>query len=207
MIATGELSHGANHVEDRRHDRTIGQIHDGRRDADADTQQHPEQRHQETGFGQRSGTVLLQVLLLPRNHAARTRSGAVFRACEDIEQLVGTGCRFVAQEPLRHVPAVRGTDLEHLLRQRREFGSRIDQRVEGLLLIARHLRAPLRQRIELLLIERPEFLELLLEIHVRGQADRRGSHRSPSPCCRACRQIRSTGSCANRWRQCRLPHR
>ena len=113
VIAAGKLPHGADHLQDRRHDRTVGQIDDGGGDADADAHQHPEQGHQETGFGENRRTVRLQTVLLPRNHAARTRARGVLRAREDIEQLVGAGRGFVGQEPLRHVPAVRGPDLEH----------------------------------------------------------------------------------------------
>src|ERR1019366_3323190 len=57
----------------------------------------------------------------------------------------------------------RGADLEHPLRQRREFGARRDQRVERRLLVGRHLGPPLLQRVEFFLIERPEFDELVLE--------------------------------------------
>ena len=112
---------------------------------------------------------VFQVVLLPRNHTARTRARGILRSREDIEELVGAGRGFIGQEPLRHVPAVRGPDLEHFLRQRREFGAGFDECVEGLLLIARHLRPPFRQRVELFLIERPELHELGFESRVRGQ--------------------------------------
>ena len=180
VIAAGKLPHGADHLEDRRHDRAIGQIDHRGGNADADTHQHPEQGHQETGFRENRRAVSFEAVLLPRNHAARTRACVVLGPCEDVEQLVGAGRGFVGQKPLRHVPAVRGPDLEHFLRQRREFGAGFNERIEGLLLIARHLRAALRQRVEFLLIERPELLELVLEVDVRGQqigADRADRHR------------------------------
>ena len=81
---------------------------------------------------------------------------------------------------MRHVPTVGGADLEHLLRQRCEFGAHADEGIECALLSTGHLRSTLRQCIDLFLIERPEALELRFERRIGGEqvgADRANRHR------------------------------
>ena len=142
--------------------------------------QDPEQGRQETGLTQHQRSVRPQIGLLSRRHPAVAHAFAALRACENVKQLVGAGSRFVGQEPLRHIPAIGGSDLEHLLRQGRKAGAGLDERIEILLLFDGHLGPAQGKRLEFLLIERPQLLIFLLEGRIGRQevgADGADRHR------------------------------